>query len=224
MTISSRHICTSYRKVPRCTFAFHFGNSEHVRYRDIMGVFKNVLTIEDGLGSRSEAVKSGSRLRDIVLVGHGMQTDLAVLGELGLDVQDELQIVAVVDTRRVAEELMGLDFASQGPSLVNLLKHLGCPAGRMHNAGNDAAFTMRAMLALALETRWPGPQIVLGQFRKLAYARLKIPDVLRERKIRGLDDEKVKQRDRKKRQDRENDWANVLENQLSVDEEDSLLI
>lgn len=158
-------------------------------------------------------------MRDIVLVGHGMPADLAALAELGLDVQGELQAVAVVDTRRVAEELMRLDFGSQGPSLAKLLEHLQCPIGKMHNAGNDAAFAMRAMLALALETRWPGPQNVLGQFRRLAHAPVKIPDALQERNIWVVDVEKVKHRDQKRRQDQEDDWANTLENQLLVNEE-----
>lgn len=87
------------------------------------------------------------RDRNIVLVGHGFRGDLAALKALGFDFQRS-SIIAVFDTYRLAQE-MGKQL-----SLGKLLTEMDCPYSRLHNAGNDANFTLRALILLAI--KFPG--------------------------------------------------------------------
>lgn len=83
--------------------------------------------------------------RSIVLVGHGVSNDLAALNALGFDFQENL-VIAKLDTYLLARDLqMG------HLTLKNLLIELNCPCNlKLHNAGNDANFTLRALLLLGI--------------------------------------------------------------------------
>jgi len=86
------------------------------------------------------------RNRNIILVGHGFSNDLAALKALGFDFQEHL-IIAKLDTYLLARDLqMG------HLTLKNLLMELNCPCNlKFHNAGNDANFTLRALLLLGIK-------------------------------------------------------------------------
>ncbi|CAN9224782.1 unnamed protein product [Alternaria sp. RS040] len=81
--------------------------------------------------------------RKVAFVGHGVMNDLLVLQALGFQFPDSY--VAFIDTLHVANEVFG---CWAGP-LRNLLRKLDCPHSRLHCAGNDANFTMKALLLLA---------------------------------------------------------------------------
>jgi hypothetical protein len=80
-----------------------------------------------------------------VLVGHGITADLHVLQALGF--QFPALLSSVLDTSRVANEV----FEIWAGSLRDLLLALQCSFNRLHCAGNDANFTLRALLLLAVE-------------------------------------------------------------------------
>ncbi|KAH6715088.1 hypothetical protein BKA61DRAFT_721797 [Leptodontidium sp. MPI-SDFR-AT-0119] len=84
--------------------------------------------------------------RNIVLVGHGVPGDMAVLKDLGFDFQEN-RVVARLDTYLLARDLqMG------HLSLENLLIKLNCPCNlKFHNAGNDANCALRALLLLGVK-------------------------------------------------------------------------
>jgi DNA polymerase III epsilon subunit-like protein len=83
--------------------------------------------------------------RNIVLVGHGFGQDLAALSSLGFDFQ--ASVIGILDTANVATELQ------MNLSTLGRLEQLGCPksSARLHNAGNDANFTLRALILLAIK-------------------------------------------------------------------------
>lgn len=83
--------------------------------------------------------------RQIVLVGHDIRHDLTVLRRLNFDLQTSIS--GILDTRRIASVV----FAQDNMSLVTLLTRLRCPWNKLHNAGNDANFSIRALLLLAIE-------------------------------------------------------------------------
>ncbi|KIV83258.1 hypothetical protein PV11_05303 [Exophiala sideris] len=85
------------------------------------------------------------RTRDIILVGHGFQGDQQVLRYLNFDLQKS--ILSILDTGKIAREVL----ASSG-SLRDILTRLGCPFAQLHSAGNDANFTPRALLLLAVKS------------------------------------------------------------------------
>ena len=86
------------------------------------------------------------RDRDIVLVGHGFGGDLDALNSLGFDL--ETSIIGILDTANITYELE-MDRSLLG----QLLGELECPksSARLHNAGKDANFTLRALILLAIK-------------------------------------------------------------------------
>lgn len=84
------------------------------------------------------------RDRNIILVGHGFSSDLAALRALGFNF--EASVIGILDTSNIANELQMQNF-----SLVRLLDKLKCPHARLYNAGNDAHFTLRALILLAIK-------------------------------------------------------------------------
>ncbi|CAI6047300.1 unnamed protein product [Clonostachys chloroleuca] len=79
--------------------------------------------------------------RDIILIGHGVRAELAILETLGFTFS---RICSIIDTPDVAREVLG----SPNYKLKKLPKTPGCPRDRLHTAGNDAHFTLRAALLL----------------------------------------------------------------------------
>ncbi len=84
--------------------------------------------------------------RDVILVGHSMSQYLKALGSLGIDI-NRLPLLGLIDTHMLAKEL-SWDRLCQA-SLMEVL-HLPRSRARYHNAGNDANFTMKIMIRLAI--------------------------------------------------------------------------
>lgn len=114
---------------------FYFGTSEYLTDDKVNEVILKQLFIQDKI--------RGQGYRNIILVGHGLRSDLAVLRKRGIFIQEIPTIIAMFDTTYIAIEVLGIK-----SSLHNLLKILGCPHENMHIAGNDANYTLRALLLL----------------------------------------------------------------------------
>ena len=134
-----------------------------------------------------------------------------MLTEFQVNVQEILPIVDVVDT-----EIIGRAVYEKGLKLVALLECLGCPHAKLHNAGNDATFVLRAFLALAIKTQWLGPQQWLSQLQRVAFAPVKDTGVLNEKSAKEIAYQRAKRM--QDRQDKGKDWADTLGNQLSWDD------
>jgi hypothetical protein len=78
----------------------------------------------------------------VILLGHGMSHDLRALATLRF----EFQTSFIVDTSLVVPEVLSY----YALSLNELLTELQCPFNNLHCAGNDAHFTLRASLLLAI--------------------------------------------------------------------------
>ncbi|GLC35731.1 hypothetical protein PLESTB_000488500 [Pleodorina starrii] len=85
----------------------------------------------------------------LVVVGHGLSQDLKALsGLLGVMIPATAAILDTADLAWAAlEAAPGQERTAM--SLRVLLKALGIPATKLHNGGNDARYTMEALLALA---------------------------------------------------------------------------
>ncbi|KAM0277695.1 hypothetical protein ACHAQH_005638 [Verticillium albo-atrum] len=95
---------------------------------------------------------STSKLRRVVIVGHSIDCDLAILKRIGLKLYKEKNVVAILDTFAISKEIITGERATGGYSLAGVLTTLGCPhkPHELHNASNDATYTLRAMLMLAV--------------------------------------------------------------------------
>jgi DNA polymerase III alpha subunit (gram-positive type) len=86
------------------------------------------------------------RTRNIALIGHDFTHDLHVLQILKFDLQTS--IVGILDTQKIASELL----PENSSTLSDILQALQWPFDKLHTAGNDAHFTLRALLLLAEKT------------------------------------------------------------------------
>ncbi|EPE30971.1 hypothetical protein GLAREA_03938 [Glarea lozoyensis ATCC 20868] len=82
--------------------------------------------------------------RDVVLVVFGSKNDLWLLTELEID----LDPVGIIDPQKAACDILHLNCPI---GLRDRLVELECPCNLPHIAGNDANFTIRALLMLAVQ-------------------------------------------------------------------------
>jgi hypothetical protein len=121
---------------------FSFGSTEIVESKHVKNAVTKELMIKD---ERHE-----HRFRKIVLVGHNLQADLGYLQNINIIPETTGNIIDHIDTQRMWHALMKGQGNSRNPGLSNLLlwskvKHHG-----MHNAGNDAMYTLQLALRLAI--------------------------------------------------------------------------
>ena len=81
--------------------------------------------------------------RNIILVVHGGKYDVLFLKDIDID----LCPLYVLDTQKAAQHPLDLDHRCTLQELLILLK---CPFGSLHVAGNEATFTLRALLLLVI--------------------------------------------------------------------------
>ncbi|KAG4421998.1 hypothetical protein IFR04_004857 [Cadophora malorum] len=137
--IHSRCVRTPIKSL--ITSNFLFGESETVYRRNLVDFLR------DALAQRSV---DGSPQR-VVLVGVGTLNELKILKDLGIDLQEKsfFAIEGILDLNAITKTLE-LPFRNR-PSLLRILKHLEIffREEYLHDSGNDAHFTLRALLMLA---------------------------------------------------------------------------
>lgn len=123
--------------VEGCPDKFGFGQSEWIYKRDMISVL-------EGCFNPSRPCYS-SRTCKVILVGHDIAADMNYLTELGFDVTG--MISDCIDTSDLykASRRDGRQSA-----LSTLLLHYGIAAKHLHNAGNNASYTLRVIIAIAL--------------------------------------------------------------------------
>ncbi|KAI5370730.1 Putative ribonuclease H-like superfamily [Septoria linicola] len=121
--------------------SFAFGESAGLTLADANAVLATV--IENG----GLAVKPAEP-RNVIIVGHSLKNDLAYLRLLGgLEVLQLPNVVLRFDTQLIATP------KKQKPGLAKLLVALEIDAKHLHNAGNDAYYTLYALLCMAVKER-----------------------------------------------------------------------
>lgn len=86
----------------------------------------------------------------LIVVGQGIVADLGYLTGIGIDPANLAGFAQYVDTMEMHQSWRNLP---NGRSLSHILGDLDIPHSYLHNAGNDAAYTLQAMLALAVSAR-----------------------------------------------------------------------
>ncbi len=61
-------------------------------------------------------------------------------------------VVGILDTEDIAHYVFPPPYEPRAFRLNNLLRRLQCPYDKLHTAGNDANFTLRVVLLLAIES------------------------------------------------------------------------
>ncbi|CAG9972212.1 unnamed protein product [Clonostachys byssicola] len=122
--------------VQGCPDAFNFGESTFPTKSETKEAILSILNpyIEGG--------------RSIALVGHDIHQDIRYLFSLGIDLASIDSIKKTIDSQVLHQVLRELDC---GRGLSAVLSDLGISSRNLHNAGNDAVFTLRASIGLAIE-------------------------------------------------------------------------
>ena len=105
--------------------------------------------LKETIEVESSAGGDGAK-RPVVLVFHDQSADLKYIRMLGYDVTSADNILEVVDTREMYQYLSRSNNATK---LSNVCYYLDIPFKNMHNAGNDAVYTLQAMIGLAIDMR-----------------------------------------------------------------------
>ena len=107
----------------------------------VNGIFTQYATHPSSLS------KGRKTQRDIVLIGHDVASDEKFLASIHCNLNRK-NIAFRADSKDLHQKLRG---AENGRSLAHVLGDLGIEYKNLHNAGNDAVYTLRATLASAIE-------------------------------------------------------------------------
>ncbi|KAK0389106.1 hypothetical protein NLU13_2681 [Sarocladium strictum] len=97
--------------------------------------------------------------RDLVLVGHDVHQDIKYLAELGIRTQD-MHFIRQIDSQILHKSWRQL---RDGRGLEAVLSELCMQYQWLHNAGNDAVYTMRAVVGVAVEQRREEELLISGE-------------------------------------------------------------
>ena len=81
--------------------------------------------------------------RPLILVGHDIQNDIQAVERTGFTINHYAPVDAILDTQDIARELFG-----GTKTLGDLCQHLRIKAKNLHNSGNDATYTLLALLKM----------------------------------------------------------------------------
>jgi hypothetical protein len=155
--ITTRHLIIEEHKrlinkrfVHGCPDKFNFGKSEIVPLSRVHATLTHLFDNP----SPGSVLTSDRGPRKLILVGHGLSNDTAYLNKLKFDPHAKGNIIQDVDTQRFAGT------KKQTVSLSRLMAGLGVNPENLHNAGNDAAYTLQALLLMTVQhTNDPGAYI-----------------------------------------------------------------
>ncbi|PFH57514.1 hypothetical protein XA68_14917 [Ophiocordyceps unilateralis] len=126
----------NYKYVRGCPDAFDFGTSEFPTKSKLVDAVQSILK------------PYFEQNRGLVFIGHDTSSDLRYLSQIGLDVLDLPGMLCEIDSKALHQAWKNSD---DGRSLEAVLSDLNIPNTNLHNAGNDAVFTLRAVIGLAVE-------------------------------------------------------------------------
>ncbi|KAF2416198.1 hypothetical protein EJ08DRAFT_566986, partial [Tothia fuscella] len=133
------------RFVDGCPDRFEFGESEFIPKKDaakvVMSCFDDPFSKDSKVSWTSPTVADSKR--NIIFVGHAPEGDLAALRILGCKPLDLPNLLETIDTA----QLYRIFRREQNPKSVgSILYDFDLTGWHLHNAGNDAAYTMWIMI------------------------------------------------------------------------------
>jgi len=138
-----------------CADRFNFGESEFVDLRDVPALVASCFRPPYSAGAANSVgatleLESEAEPRTLVLVGHDVEQDVQYLRRCGYDVRNLRHL------HRRCMDTAALCRAHEGVrdtwSLGRVLDRHDIDPWHLHNAGNDAALTLHALLAIAVDS------------------------------------------------------------------------
>ena len=165
-----------------------FATTCYVEEEDLVATITSCL---ESLNNNAISDENSASPRKIVLVGHSPERDLDILQQLGVEFGCTASVVVVLDTHYLSKQVLGPSSplvikgqcaALSKYALSDVLTELGCAYdwNDLHNAGNDATYTLHALVKLAI--RWaegkeliPEQSVQVERLRKIAEAESQAP-------------------------------------------------
>ena len=131
--------------VAGCPGDFDFGASEWVSANDLGSAVLDAFQVS----SPSSSTRAPRRL---VLVGHAISSDIQYLRQIGVRMERKPEgtagFIGTVDTAEYFRIMRG---ESTTRKLADILQEFNMTGWHLHNAGNDARYTMEVMVCMMLE-------------------------------------------------------------------------
>ncbi|KAF2149407.1 hypothetical protein K461DRAFT_296878 [Myriangium duriaei CBS 260.36] len=125
------------RYVKGCPDKFHFGTSRYLTLSDTQALLQRAIQVPDILSN-----DNAEEQRKVMLVAHSLRGDRKYMTAIGVDLSAAKNIIMDVDTQRLCSS------KKQPARLSRLLDQLEIKYNDLHNAGNDAAYTMQALVKM----------------------------------------------------------------------------
>ena len=144
--------------VAGCPDRFEFGDSEFVAAKDIPSTLTKCFhppfsklspapTLTESMQQLELSKKPTEEKRNIVLLGHDTSADIYYLQLLGFSVLNRGNLLEVMDT---AVMFRAYTRDVNPGALGKILLHFDMTGWHLHNAGNDAVYTIWSMLAICV--------------------------------------------------------------------------
>ncbi|KJK65073.1 exonuclease domain in DNA-polymerase alpha and epsilon chain ribonuclease T and other exonuclease [Aspergillus parasiticus SU-1] len=131
--------------VAGCPGNFDFGASEWVSANDLGAAVQNAFQIPSSSSSTHAP-------RHLILVGHAVSSDVQYLRQIGVRMERKPEgtagFIGMVDTAEFFRIIRGEPTTRK---LADILQEFNMTGWHLHNAGNDARYTMEVMLCMMLE-------------------------------------------------------------------------
>lgn len=151
--IKSRHLrvveyghIINHDFVPGCPDRFEFGESEWVKLEDMPSVVDNCF--RSYLPRTADGRNAQAERRNVVLVGHNSSADVNFFLDLDVPLFKESEKGVFLDTVDTAELFRVSRQEMNVRSLGSILATFGITGWNLHNAGNDARYTMEALVRM----------------------------------------------------------------------------
>lgn len=149
------------RFIKGCPDYFNFGTSDIIKLEDAGRIMTRIFSDPTRI---HEACDFSNEIADvepnIMLVGHALSNDTEYMKRLNFSPQ---HVSGHIDTQKLARISK-----KQPPGLTKLLSALSIDAKNLHNAGNDAAYTLQALVGVAVQDyRQPGSVVQTLKANKL---------------------------------------------------------
>ncbi|TAQ85877.1 hypothetical protein B7494_g5779 [Chlorociboria aeruginascens] len=133
--------------VDGCPDRFEFGTSEFISIKDAPQIVSTCFNPPFS-GPASDNKLEDQPKRNIILVGHDLGADINFLRSIGYELNNLSNIQETVDTSTMWRYLKR---DTNIRNLGSILAELGIVGWNLHNAGNDAVYTLYAMLGIAIK-------------------------------------------------------------------------
>lgn len=126
---------------------FNFGSTKWIRVSDMPNILRHIFQHPTSVGEATELTfPTNNERRNVVLVAHNASSDKAFMHNVGFNLHDVDNLARTIDTQVMAGAIK-----KQQVGLRRLLLSLGLEPYNLHNGGNDAAYTLQALLRMAIK-------------------------------------------------------------------------